>query len=140
MPCTVLVCKNTTCAQQGSAKVFAALQSQVSQSQVSDGVVVKRSGCLGECGNGPMVLVTPAQKTSEAPKATWYSHVCLADVPVIVSQHLKGDKVVRRKLYLKYHPTTDSTKGWFVVFGILFMLLSLIVGMLLLQSPYGHAH
>lgn len=161
---TVLVCKNTTCSQQGSAKVLAALQSQVSQSQISDDVVVKRSGCLGECGNGPMVLVTPENqsegqpekvseqvsenqsenrpvpKPADTPKAVWYSNVYPADVPAIVSQHLKGGKVVRRKLYPKYHPTTDSTKGWFVVFGILFVLLLLIAGMLLFQSPYGHIH
>ncbi|MEM9091623.1 MAG: (2Fe-2S) ferredoxin domain-containing protein [Cyanobacteria bacterium P01_F01_bin.53] len=157
---TVLVCKNTTCSQQGSAKVLAALQSQVSQSQISDDVVVKRSGCLGECGNGPMVLVTPENqsarqpekapenqsengpvpKLADTPKAVWYSNVYPADVPAIVFQHLQGGKIVRRKLYPKYHPTTESTKGWFVVFGILFVLLLLIAGMLFFQSPYGHAH
>lgn len=120
---TVLVCKNTTCSQQGSAKVLAALQARV-----PDNIIVKRSGCLGECGSGPMVLVTPGE--------IWYAHVQPQDISAIVSQHLEGGKVVSHKLYPKFHPQTTSVKGWLVVFGILLVLLLLMVGMLTSQSPY----
>ncbi|MEO0770499.1 MAG: hypothetical protein AAFY72_13915 [Cyanobacteria bacterium J06649_4] len=47
--------------QQGASKVLEALQ----QSAPSD-VDVVASGCLGQCGNGPMLLVLP---TNEKPPA-----------------------------------------------------------------------
>ncbi len=120
---TVLVCQNTTCAQQGSAKVLAAFQSQAPA-----GVTVKRSGCLGECGSGPMVLVTPEE--------TWYCGVRDRDVPQIVSQHLEGGKAVSHKLYPKFHPTGSSLKGWLIVIGILLGILLSMLGLLASQSAY----
>lgn len=120
---TVLVCQNTTCSQQGSAKVLTALQSQAPAS-----VTVKRSGCLGECGSGPMVLVMPEE--------TWYCCVRSQDVPGIVSQHLEGGKVLRHKLYSKFHPTGSSLKGWLIVFSILLGILLSMFGLLASQSAY----
>lgn len=67
---TVLICQNTTCRKAGSAKVLAAFRSIA----VPD-VTVVGSGCLGQCGNGPMVLVMPDQ--------VWYRRVRPADVPLI---------------------------------------------------------
>lgn len=98
------------------------------QSQAPPEVTVKRSGCLGECGSGPMVLVTPED--------TWYSNVRPKDVPTIVSQHLEGGKVVSYKLYSKFHPTDSSAKGWFIVVGILVGILLSIVGLLATESAY----
>jgi (2Fe-2S) ferredoxin len=120
---TVLVCQNTTCSQQGSAKVLTALQSQAPAS-----VTVKRSGCLGECGSGPMVLVMPEE--------TWYCCVRPQDVSRIVSQHLEDGKVVSHKLYSKFHPTGSSLKGWLIVFGILLGILLSMFGLLASQSAY----
>lgn len=121
---TVLVCRNKTCSQQGSARVLEALESGAP----SD-VEVKRSGCLGQCGSGPMVLVEPDE--------TWYSQVQPGDVPAIVSQHLKGGRAVKKKLYRTFHPQETSAKGWFVVGGILFALVALLFGMLLIgQTAY----
>jgi (2Fe-2S) ferredoxin len=119
----VLVCQNTTCSQQGSAKVLAALQSQA-----PDGVTVKRSGCLGECGSGPMVLVMPEE--------TWYACVRPQDVPKIVSQHLEGNQVVSHKLYSKFHPTSSAVKGWFIVIGVLMGIFLSMLGLLASQSVY----
>lgn len=120
---TVLVCRNKTCSQQGSAKVLAALESRVPAN-----VEVKRSGCLGQCGSGPMVLVEPDE--------VWYSQVQPRDVPVIVSQHLKGDRPVTRKLYRTFHPEETSIKGWLIVGGILLSLVLLWFGLLAGQTVY----
>jgi (2Fe-2S) ferredoxin len=120
---TVLVCQNTTCSQQGSAKVLAALQSQAPAD-----VTVKRSGCLGECGSGPMVMVMPDE--------TWYCNVHARDVPEIVSQHLKSGKVVSHKLYPKFHPTDSSAKGWFIVVGILITIVLSMFVLLASESVY----
>lgn len=86
----VLVCTNQSCRKQGAAKVLAAFQ----ELSVTD-VTVKSSSCLGECGNGPMVLVMPEQ--------IWYSAVHPQEVPAVIEQHLQGGRSVVSMLYPKYH-------------------------------------
>ncbi|MEG3923269.1 (2Fe-2S) ferredoxin domain-containing protein [Microcoleus sp. D3_18a_C4] len=86
----VLVCQNRTCRKQNSAKVLAAFQ-QLSPSEVE----VVASSCLGQCGNGPMVLVLPEE--------VWYNGVCPEEVAAITEQHLRGGKPVERMLYRKFH-------------------------------------
>jgi (2Fe-2S) ferredoxin len=71
----ILVCQNRTCRRQGSAKVLAALQA----SAIAD-IAVKPTGCLGKCGNGPMVVVLPEQ--------TWYFHVNPEALPSSIEQTL----------------------------------------------------
>lgn len=82
----VMVCQNRTCRKQGAAKVLAAFQSHL----VAE-VTVKGSSCLGQCGNGPMVIVLPDQ--------VWYSRVQPAEVPAVVERHLQGGCPVAAMLY-----------------------------------------
>ena len=91
----VLVCTNRSCRKQGAAKVLAAFE----ELSVTD-VTVKSSGCLGECGNGPMVLVMPDQ--------IWYGAVHPQEVPVVIEQHLQGGRSVEAMLYPKYHQPTSG--------------------------------
>jgi (2Fe-2S) ferredoxin len=86
----VLVCQNRTCRKQGAAEVLAAFQNL----SVTD-ITVVASSCLGECGNGPMVLVTPEQ--------IWYSRVHPSEVPRVVERHLQDGRPVSCMLYPKYH-------------------------------------
>jgi (2Fe-2S) ferredoxin len=88
---TVLVCQNRTCLKDGSAQVLAALQTYD-----LPGVTVSGTGCLGQCGSGPMVLVTPEQ--------IWYSRVHYSEVPILVQEHLAGNKPVQAMMYPKFHP------------------------------------
>jgi len=69
----VLVCQHKTCRKDGAATVFQTLQGQ----QTSTMAVVS-SGCLGNCGNGPTVLVLPDQ--------TLLSRVQQPDLPAIMSR------------------------------------------------------
>ena len=82
----VMVCQNRTCRKQGAAKVLAAFQSHP-----VTGVTVQVSSCLGQCGNGPMVIVLPEQ--------VWYSRVQPAEVPAVVKRHLQGGCPVAAMLY-----------------------------------------
>ena len=86
----VLVCQNRTCKKQGSGKVLAAFLAH----PVS-GVTVVGSGCLGQCGNGPMVLVEPEE--------VWYERVHKNEVPAVVERHLLGQCPVKAMLYRKFH-------------------------------------
>ncbi|HLO51965.1 MAG TPA: (2Fe-2S) ferredoxin domain-containing protein [Kamptonema sp.] len=86
----VLICQNRTCRKQGGAKVLAVFQDL----PVPD-VTIVPSSCLGECGNGPMVLVMPEE--------VWYDRVCPDEVQAIVERHLRGGKPVAAMLYPKFH-------------------------------------
>lgn len=68
------VCQNTTCTKTGALAVLHAFQSL----EIPELEVVP-SGCLGQCGNGPMVLVLPEQ--------VWYRYVKPWDARAIAAQH-----------------------------------------------------
>ncbi|MGB7440167.1 MAG: (2Fe-2S) ferredoxin domain-containing protein [Coleofasciculaceae cyanobacterium] len=113
---SILVCQNTTCCKQGSAQVLASFTTNSIA-----GVEVAGCGCLGQCGNGPMVLVLPEH--------IWYNHVAPDEVSRVVKQHLRGGKPVESMLYRKFHPASrhnqrlriNSLLTWFFI-------VSLIVG------------
>lgn len=89
----IKVCQNRTCRKQGAAKVLAAFLSHPVPN-----VTAIASSCLGQCGNGPMVVVLPEQ--------IWYSRIQPAEVPAIVERHLKGGKPIKAMLYHRFHPPT----------------------------------
>lgn len=86
----VRVCQNRACKKQGAAKVLAAFKASV-----VPGVTVTATGCLGQCGNGPMVLILPDR--------IWYSGVRPNEVPLVVEQHLLGGQEVEKMLYSRFH-------------------------------------
>jgi uncharacterized protein (DUF952 family) len=53
---SVLVCQHLTCRKQGAAKVLAAFRKLKTPNVIYEGC-----GCLGNCGNGPMVFILPAR-------------------------------------------------------------------------------
>ncbi|AFZ15165.1 hypothetical protein Cri9333_4381 [Crinalium epipsammum PCC 9333] len=87
---SVLVCQNTACRKAGATKVLAAFQA----SPVAD-ITVIGSRCLGQCGNGPMVVVMPEE--------VWYGRVHAEEVPAVVERHLRGGCPVAGMLYRKFH-------------------------------------
>lgn len=89
----VLICQNRTCRQQGAQKVLA-----IFQASPIPGVAVEGCGCLGQCGNGPMVLVEPEQ--------IWYSRLRPDEVTAIIDRHLREGKPVAAMLYPKFHPVS----------------------------------
>ncbi|BAZ42288.1 hypothetical protein NIES4101_82560 [Calothrix sp. NIES-4101] len=87
----VLVCQNRTCRKQGAKSILEAFIALP-----VPGVTVTASSCLGQCGNGPMVLVLPDM--------VWYCGVRSNEVALIVEQHLIGDKKVTQMLDKRFHP------------------------------------
>lgn len=73
----ILICQNRTCKKQGAAEVFAAFRTLAPPEIAYEGC-----GCLGNCGNGPMVLVLPAR--------IWYYRVHPQDVPTILTAIEQG--------------------------------------------------
>ncbi|GAA0474237.1 NAD(P)H-dependent oxidoreductase subunit E (plasmid) [Halococcus dombrowskii] len=81
----VTVCTNQTCATDGSPAVLERLRQEARDSDACD-VRITRSSCLGRCGDGPMVTVSP--------DGIWYGGVGTDDVERIVSSHLDRDRIV----------------------------------------------
>ncbi len=73
---TLLVCQNTACRRSGAAKVLAAFESRLGE---ASGVTLIGCRCLGQCGNGPVVLLLPEQ--------IWYRQVHPDEVPMILQRH-----------------------------------------------------
>ena len=88
----VLVCQNRTCLRQGSAAVLAAFQAH----PVSGYAMIK-TGCMGQCGNGPMVRILPDD--------IWYCRVAPREVTEVVERHLQGGRPVRAMLSPHFHAT-----------------------------------
>ncbi len=88
---TILVCQGHTCSLSDSAQVLVAFQVHSPPN-----VKIAGCGCLGQCGNGPMVLILPEE--------TWYSGVFCDAVTIIIEQHLRWGKPVVSMLYRKFHP------------------------------------
>ena len=71
--------------------VHAALKRQVAAAGLKGRVRVNHSGCMDQCGHGPMVVVYP--------EAVWYAGVRPEDVEEIVREHLAGGRPVERLRY-----------------------------------------
>jgi sirohydrochlorin ferrochelatase/(2Fe-2S) ferredoxin len=80
----VSVCTNQTCAASGAATVLERLRQQTRDADCD--VQITRSSCLGQCGDGPMVAVSP--------DGIWYGGVTADDTERIVSSHLERDRIV----------------------------------------------
>jgi (2Fe-2S) ferredoxin len=88
----VMVCiHGRSCPQQGSRETCDALREAVHQAGVSDQIRVVKSGCLAQCGHGPMVAIEP--------DGDWYAGVTAQDVEDFVTGPLISDTPLTRLLY-----------------------------------------
>jgi (2Fe-2S) ferredoxin len=55
-------------------------------------VRINQSGCLDQCGHGPLVVVYP--------EGVWYSHVSVQDAARIAQEHLLGGTAVEDLRYV----------------------------------------
>jgi (2Fe-2S) ferredoxin len=94
----VFVCTGgSVCPVEGnSAAVHARLKELVKSAGLTISIRVNHSGCMDQCGNGPMVVVYPEN--------VWYCHVTPADAEEIFREHLVGGRPVERLIYRPLHP------------------------------------
>jgi (2Fe-2S) ferredoxin len=91
----VLVCQGRSCRKYGSFKVLEAFLADL-----VPGVEIIGSGCLGQCGNGPMVLV---ERDCSKVNRVWYWRVRPDEVPLIIERHLRLAHPLVKMLYPKFH-------------------------------------
>ncbi len=89
-PC-ISVCAGAGCVASGADAVIAAFKAEIEKEGLTAKVDTKGTGCPGFCERGPVVVIYPEE--------ICYLQVTAEDVPEIVSQTIKANKIVERLLY-----------------------------------------
>ncbi|MGB6873511.1 MAG: NADH-quinone oxidoreductase subunit NuoF [Dehalococcoidia bacterium] len=89
-PCITL-CSGTACHASGSKEVAASIEEEIKKQGLSAKVDFRKTGCHGFCEKGPIIVIHPEK--------ICYLQIEPKDVPEIVSQTIKGKKVIERLLY-----------------------------------------
>ncbi len=88
----VFICvSGKTCPGEGSEAVLEQMRKCIKERGLRKEIRINKSGCLDQCGNGPMVVVYP--------DGVWYAKVKPADCEEIVESHLLGEKPINTWLY-----------------------------------------
>jgi NADH:ubiquinone oxidoreductase subunit F (NADH-binding)/(2Fe-2S) ferredoxin/Pyruvate/2-oxoacid:ferredoxin oxidoreductase delta subunit len=95
-PC-IAICSGTGCLALGCNRVISAFKEEIRRQGLGDEVDIKETGCPGFCEKGTIVVIYP--------EGIYYLQVKPEDVPEIISETIKGKKVIDRLLY------TDPSTG-----------------------------
>ncbi|MBM4338330.1 MAG: NADH-quinone oxidoreductase subunit NuoF [Deltaproteobacteria bacterium] len=95
-PC-ISICAGTGCLASGANNVVSAFEAEIQRQGLKAEVNTKGTGCPGFCERGPVVVIYPEE--------ICYLQVKPEDVHEIVSETIKGKRVVERLLYV------DPTNG-----------------------------
>lgn len=78
---------DSACAIDGPAvEIRKALKQKMRDAGMKEQLRINQSGCLGQCGHGPMMVVYP--------EGVWYSHLTLDDADRIWDEHIVGGQPV----------------------------------------------
>ena len=87
----IMVCTGTGCSSSQSPKIIDEFEKELKLQGMDKEVKVVRTGCFGLCAMGPIVLIYP--------EGSLYTHVTVADVKEIVSEHIVKGRIVERLLH-----------------------------------------
>jgi (2Fe-2S) ferredoxin len=98
----VFVCTSgSTCPVEGNSQgVHARLKELVKKAGLKTTIRINNSGCMDQCGNGPMIVVYPEN--------VWYCHVRVEDADAIFEEHLVGGQPVERLIYRPLKPGANK--------------------------------
>jgi len=96
-PCITL-CSGTACHASGSKEVAASIEEEIKKQGLSAKVDFRKTGCHGFCEKGPIIVIHPEK--------ICYLQIEPKDIPEIISQTIKGKKVIERLLYTD--PSTNE--------------------------------
>ena len=79
----VFVCTSgKTCPRQGSLDLLSSLRKELRAREPRGEIRISKSGCMAQCGHGPMVVVYPDD--------LWYSAVRVDDAAALIESVLEG--------------------------------------------------
>ncbi len=87
----VLICTGTGCMLSGAPEVQKAFESELKKAKLLKKVDITLSGCHGFCSQGPIVVIYP--------EGIFYPMVTPEQVPRIVEEHLKNNRIIEEFLY-----------------------------------------
>ncbi|HDZ89583.1 MAG TPA: (2Fe-2S) ferredoxin domain-containing protein, partial [Deltaproteobacteria bacterium] len=90
-PC-ISICVGAGCIASGADRVMAAFEAEIQKQGLQATVDTKGTGCPGFCERGPVVVIYPEE--------ICYLGVTAEDVPEIVSETIKKNRVVDRLLFV----------------------------------------
>jgi (2Fe-2S) ferredoxin len=83
-----------------SVLVHSKLKELVKAAGLNNKIRINNSGCMNQCGHGPMVAVYPEN--------VWYCGVTVQDADLIFKEHLVEGKRVERLLYHPAQPGANK--------------------------------
>jgi (2Fe-2S) ferredoxin len=84
----LFLCTGTTCTGQGAEDSLQVLRERMAEKNLKN-VRLTLCRCLGQCGNGPNMVV---YGTGSAAEGTWYGHLTEEMIEPLISRHLlKGE-------------------------------------------------
>jgi NADH-quinone oxidoreductase subunit F len=89
-PCITL-CSGSACHASGSGEVAARLEEELKTQGLTDAVDIRRTGCHGFCERGPIIVIHPDE--------ICYFQIRPDDVAEIITETIKGKKIIDRLLY-----------------------------------------
>ena len=89
-PC-LTVCKGTGCSASGAVTLEQAFRQEIKKEKLEKKVDIRSTGCHGFCERGPVVVIQPSK--------VFYQKVKAADVPEIISETIKKEKIIQRLLF-----------------------------------------
>ncbi|RLC05557.1 MAG: NADH-quinone oxidoreductase subunit F, partial [Deltaproteobacteria bacterium] len=89
-PC-ISICAGAGCVASGASEVIEAFKAEIENQGLTAKVDTKGTGCPGFCERGPVVVIYPEE--------ICYLQVKAKDVPEIVEQTIKENKIVERLLF-----------------------------------------
>jgi NADH:ubiquinone oxidoreductase subunit F (NADH-binding)/(2Fe-2S) ferredoxin len=87
----ITICAGTGCQATGASEVVEKFKQEILDQDLSGKIEVRASGCHGFCERGPLVVIRP--------EMICYTNVEATDVSQILSDTVRGGKVIDRLLY-----------------------------------------
>ncbi len=88
---TITLCSGSACHATGSKLVAASIEEEIQKQDLSDKVEFRKTGCHGFCERGPIIVIHPEE--------ICYLQIQPEDVPEIISETIKENRVIERLLY-----------------------------------------
>ena len=89
------------CKLDGSEAIRQALKDRVHEAGLQGEVRITKSGCFGQCGNGPMAVMWPDN--------VWYCKLKAEDVGELFDEQIRAGRPVERLRYRPAKPGSNKT-------------------------------